>query len=531
MRQRKTDRRIFLAGALAISALGAGFARAGSDAAASESRTFDVRSFGAKGDGRTKDTRALQAAVDACHQAGGGTVLLPPGTYLSGSVRLGSDVRLHLDHGATLLASPERSDFDPYEKLGFKNAADVETSFFHHSLLWAEDAERVAVTGTGQILGNRKRRGGPKMIALKRCRHVAVRDLTIRDSPNYCVSLLGTDYVSIDGVTILNGFADGIDPDCCRHVRIANCHIESWDDAIVPKTSRSLGDRRSTENVTVTNCVLASACNCFKLGTESGGDFRNIAVCNCVMFPLQGKQLPISGISLLSVDGSNIEGVAVSNVTMKDVRCPIFLRLGNRGRDLATPVPGSLRDVVISDVVATGAKWPCAVVGITDHPVEGVSLRNLRLACRGGGTRDEARAEVPELVAKYPTADMFATYPSYGFYFRHARDVRVSCVDFRCGAPDARPAVVCDDVSRLTLDALGTPAPDGGGPVVRLRQVHGALVRGCTPTEGTKVFLEVSGTDSKGISLSGNDFAGVGKPVACCDGAPPVSATEGGNSR
>src|SRR5262249_53425289 len=161
---------------------------------------------------------------------------------------------------------------------------------FHQALIWAEDAERIAITGTGTIDGNRKRRGGPKPIALKRCKFVAIRGVTIRDSPNYCISLLGTDYVAIDGVTILNGYSDGIDPDCCHHVRISNCHIESWDDAIVPKTSFSLGKRRSTEDVTVTNCVLASNCNCFKLGTESGGDYRNITVSNCTMFSRSDKR-------------------------------------------------------------------------------------------------------------------------------------------------------------------------------------------------------------------------------------------------
>src|SRR5581483_8234133 len=208
---------------------------------ASRADNFDVVVYGAKGDGKTKDTNAIQAAIDACHQHGGGTVFFPSGTFLSGSLHLKKGVHLHLDHAATLRASADKTDFDPYEVLGFKNAADEETSFFHHALIWAEDVERIAITGTGTIHGNRKKRGGPKPIALKRCKFVTISGITILDSPNYCISLLGTDYVTIDGVMILNGYSDGIDPDCCHHVRISNCHIESWDDAIVPKTSFSLG--------------------------------------------------------------------------------------------------------------------------------------------------------------------------------------------------------------------------------------------------------------------------------------------------
>ena len=130
----------------------------------------------------------------------------------------------------------------------------------------AQDVERIGILGPGTIDGNRTKRHGPKPIALKNCRHIAVRDITLRNSPNYNISLLGCDYVNIEGVTILNGYADGIDPDCCHHVRIANCYVEAFDDAIVPKASFALGYRRSTENVTVTNCVLNHGLQLFQAG-------------------------------------------------------------------------------------------------------------------------------------------------------------------------------------------------------------------------------------------------------------------------
>lgn len=529
MDQKRVNRRAFVAApAAAAPALGAMLLLPGSEPGVAEEGTFNVRKFGATGDGKAKDTKPLQSAIDACHRAGGGTVYLPAGDFLSGSLHLKGGVRLHLDHGATLRASPDQADFDPYETLGFKNAADRETSFFHSALVRAEDVERLAITGTGTIHGNRKHRGGPKPIALKRCKYVTINGVTILDSPNYCISLLGTDYVVIDGVTILNGYSDGIDPDCCHHVRISNCHIESWDDAIVPKTSYSLGRRRSTENVTVTNCVLATNCNAFKLGTESGGDFRNITVSNCTTFSRSTSRPPISGVSLLSVDGATIEGVAVSNIGMTDVRCPVFLRLGNRGRDQEKPAAGSIRDVVISNVVATGAKCPCAVVGIPEHPVEGVTFRDFRIAYRGGGSREEGRVQVPEHPAKYPSADMFDTYPAYGLFARHARNLYLSGMHFRCAEPDPRPAVHCEDVSRVTIDTLEAPA---GDPVVSFRGVRGVLVRGCVPAERTKVFLSVAGPECAAVSLLANDLTPAEKPVSLTDGAAADSIRDVGNRK
>ncbi|HNT87659.1 MAG TPA: glycosyl hydrolase family 28-related protein, partial [Candidatus Hydrogenedentes bacterium] len=267
----------------------------------------DVRAHGAVGDGVTDDTAAVQRAIDACGETGG-TVLFSPGVYRSATLHLRSRMALRLEQGATLLGSDNRDDYDPYEELGFKNDADHETSFFRHALLFGEGLEHVAIVGGGLIDANFTRRGGPKPIALRRCRFVSIRDIHILNAPNYTISLLGTDDVHIDGVTILNGYCDGIDPDSCRNVRISNCRIESIDDAIVPKASFSLGERRACENITVTNCVLSTVCNGFKLGTESGGGFKRIAVSNCVITGYRDNRPAISGIALESVDGGDLDG-------------------------------------------------------------------------------------------------------------------------------------------------------------------------------------------------------------------------------
>jgi polygalacturonase len=466
---------------------------------------YKVTDFGAKADAQTKDTPAIQKALDTCSESGGGTVYFAPGTYLSGGLHLRSRVALYLDHGAVLRASTEENDFDPYEELGFKNAADRETSFFHHSLIWAEDAEQVAILGTGTIDGNRDKRGGPKPIALKRCQHVTIKDITIRNAPNYAISLLGTDYVNINGVSIFNGYCDGIDPDACRYVRIANCQIDTWDDAIVPKASFSLGVRRAVEYLTVTNCILATNCSGFKLGTESGGGFRHITVSNCVMHSRATGRPPISGIALESVDGGDIDGVTISNISMANVRAPIFLRLGNRGRDMDQPVPGALRNVLISNIVATGASQPCPIVGIPEHSIRNVILDNIQITRAGGGTTEQTNVQVPEYESKYPEATMFGTLPSYGLYCRHVEGLTVRDLHLTLQSPDYRPALLCDDVSRVVIDSLDAPQFQGAEAVIRFQRVKKALLCNCLPTEEISDFLKVTDGGMDEVTWVGND--------------------------
>lgn len=504
--------------------------------AAAATSPHDVRSFGAKGDGVTKDTAAVNRGIEACAKSGGGTLCFAAGTYLCGSLHLRSGVTLRLEAGATIKGSPDNADYDAYEKLEFKNAADAETSFFHRALIWGENVERVGIVGEGTIDGNRSRRRGPKIIALKRCKFVNIQGVRLLNAPNYNISMLGTDFVNIEGVTILNGYADGIDPDACRNVRIANCHVESVDDAIVPKTSFSLGERRGCENILVTNCFLATHCYCFKLGTESGGDFKRIAVSNCVMAGLAERSPAAGGIALESVDGANIDGVVVSNVSMHNVLAPIFLRLGNRGRDMTPPMPGSLKNVSISNVVATDAGWTCPIAGIPGHDVEGVTLSDIRMAYCGGGLLRPISEPVPEQVAKYPNADMFGALPAYGLYCRHVAGLTLHNVQlladehFRRSADRWRPrqdtdpptpsqpvqlgpALVCDDVRTLRIDGLDAHAAPDGAPLIVFSGVRDALIRGCMAPRGTNAFLELAGTLCEGISIISNDLSQAQKVV------------------
>jgi polygalacturonase len=466
-----------------------------------------VRDHGARGDGRTIDTRAIQAAIDAA--ASGAVVLFPPGEYVSGTLRLRSRLALKLAAGATLIASPDDADFDPHEQLAYESFADRETTDFSFALLQGRGVEHLSIVGPGRIDGNRRSRGGPKPIALKQCRHVKIQGLGLENAPNYNISLLGCDHVDIRDVTIRNGYADGIDPDCCRHVRIAGCRIESRDDAICLKSSLALGVRRSTEYVVVTDCTLVNVRNGLKIGTESSGDVRNIVFRNCTM---SGREelwrppypdvtpLPSAGVSLQSVDGGTLEKVVVTGITMTNVRAPIFVRLAERGRGQPVHEAGALRQITIANLVATGAEWTSSIMGVPGHDVADIALSEIHISGKGGGDADLIARPVPQRAREYPDAAYFHKLPAYGLYGRHVRGLRVEQVTLNVEEPDARPALVLDDVRHSSVRNLVARAPSDSGPVAWLRSARDCVLAGIRTRE-TEPRVRLSGAGTAKVRV------------------------------
>ena len=454
---------------------------------------FDVKSFGARGDGKTQDRDAINKAIDAAFAAGGRTVLFPAGTFVTGSIRLRSNIALRFEPGAILEASAEASTYDAAEPNPWDKFQDFGHSHWHNSLIWGEGLENISITGSGLIAGKalmRGERGGgaDKAIALKQCRNVTLRDFSVATGGHFGVLATGVDNLTIDNLKIDTN-RDGIDLDSCRNVRISNTSVNTPnDDAIVLKGTHALGMARSSENVTITNCFVSGydvgslldatykrtvthapdrdgPTGRVKIGTESEGDFRNIAISNVVFDRSRG-------LALESVDGAHIEDVAVSNITMRDVsNSPIFIRLGSRMRaPEGTPI-GSVRRVNISDMVVYNAdpRYGSIISGIPGHEVEDVTLHDIRIVYRGGLTLEQVAKQPPDLVntfffrqsggvpprepyatpereKEYPEPSMFGMLPAYGFFLRHARNIGLNHVEVSYMHEDRRPAFVLDQV-------------------------------------------------------------------------------------
>ncbi|MCI0337147.1 MAG: glycoside hydrolase family 28 protein [Acidobacteria bacterium] len=475
---------------------------------------FNVRDFGAAGDGNRLETQAIQSAVEACARAGGGVVYLPAGTYLSGTIYFRSGVTLHLAEGSTLLGSPNLSDY-PVTIPEFRSYSD---NYTERSLLYGEKVERIGITGKGVIDGQSSAFQGdykvrPFIMRLVQCRQVSVSELTFQNSPMWVQHYLACEDVQIRGIRVRSRCCtvnhDGLDIDSCQRVRVADCDISSEDDAIVLKSTSALPCR----DIVITNCIISSRINALKFGTDSAGGFENIAISNITVY-----ETGAAGIALEIVDGGLMDRVTITNIVMRETACPVFIRLGDRGRTWQSGMPrpgiGKLRNVVISNIQATGADdIGCCITGLPGHEVENVSLENLSISFRGGGTREAARRQIPEEAESYPEYNMFGVLPAYGFYCRHISGLSLVNLTLAYEKPDLRPSLVCDDVVNLNLSRISAASQPDGEPLIRLDQVRKAWLESCRATTSAHTFLQVNGGQSAGIRLMANDFSNVSKAV------------------
>jgi polygalacturonase len=479
---------------------------------------FSVRDFGATGGGRQPDTKALQAAIDACASSGGGVVYLPEGRYLCGTIFLKSNISLVLATGSLLLGSANQADY-PSVQPGLRSYTDV---YVHQSLLYGENLDHVAILGNGTIDGQGAYFPGayrtrPYIIRLVNCTNVEVSGVHLKDSPMWVQHYLACSDVHLHGLTVrsvCNANNDGIDIDACERVLISDCNIVSGDDSIVLKSTTD----RPCRDVTVSNCVLSSRSNALKLGTESVGGFQNITFSNCAIYDTR-----LSGIALETVDGAILENVNVSGITMRNVKSAIFLRLGSRARPAYEgahqPGMGAFQNVLITNVQADGAdKAGCAIGGLPGHPIEDVTLRDIRIGFAGGGTKQDASREALEAAEAYPEYNMFGTLPAFGFYCRHVRGLRFDQVQVSRENPDDRPALVCEDVDRLTVSGFESPNSD---PLLVLRNVKRALLFGNRAPEGNRIYLRAEGSGTRNIQLTSNDLIGCEMPVERGPGLSP----------
>ena len=436
---------------------------------------YNVRDYGAKGDGQTLDHEAINRAIDACTQQGGGQVVLPTGTYLCGSIRLKSNVDLHLTPGARILAAPaSMKAYDESEVFGGPEYQDGGHTYFHNSLIWAEGQHNVSITGRGTIDGegltrNDTERGGnvqggsigtgDKAIALKLCRNVTLRDITIFRGGHFAIIVTGCDIGTIDNVTIDTN-RDGIDIDCCKYFTVSNTKVNTpHDDAIVLKSSYALKKPVLCEHILITNCIVTGyklgtfldgtyvpekvgwVCGRIKLGTESNGGYRNITISNCTC-------MYSSGLAFEEVDQGKMENIVVDNISLSHVHhYPIYITTGcrNRGPKERTDI-SSARDIFINNVVADDCDSLASIIvtGMEGTPIRNVSLSNIYVRYRGGGQKVDKPYR--EQGTNYPEPRWAGPTPAYGLFARHVDGLRLQNVRFELMRPDERPDIVLEDV-------------------------------------------------------------------------------------
>lgn len=447
--------------------------------AQSQKGFYNIRDFGAKGDSITIDSDAINAAIDAAASKGGGTVYFPAGVYASYSIRMKSNISLYIDQGAIILGAKEINGTgydEPEPKTSYDAYQDFGHNHWKNSLIWGIGLHDISIMGPGLIWGKGMSRstkqpkgGGNKAIGLKNCRNVILQDFSILHGGHFALLATGTDNLTIDNLKV-DTDRDGFDIDCCKNVRISNCLVNSpFDDGICLKSSFGLGYARATENVTITNCQVSgydegtlldgsfkrtykkysdgTTTGRIKFGTESNGGFKNITITNCVFDYSRG-------LALETVDGGLLEDVTISNITMRDiVNAPIFIRLGGRMRGPDSLSIGACRRIILSNIVAYNVDYRHGAIisGLPGHEIEDLQMSNIRIYYKGGGPRDSINRAVPEYENDYPEPYRWKIMPSYGFFIRHVKNLKMHDVQLSFMTEDLRPPFILNDVANATL--------------------------------------------------------------------------------
>lgn len=484
----------------------------------------NVRDWGARGDGCALETRALQAALDACSAAGGGTVLVPAGCYVTGALALHSHVTLFLDAGAVLFGSEDPADYPviPGRWEGIEQPA-------HAPLIGGRELHNVAVAGRGTIDGRGAnwwqafqagtlRHPRPRLIAFEHCTNVLVEGVTAINSPAWTIHPVHCDNVTVTRVTVVNPpdspNTDGINPDSCRSVRISDCYVSAGDDCIAIK-SGALPERPAPcRDIAITNCTLARGHGGIVIGSETGGGVSNVVISNCIFAGTD------RGIRLKSRRGRGgvVEDIRISNVVMSGVLCPLAVNLhyacgawgdpvvaDRRPRPVDAGTP-RFRRIHLSHVTAREVGVAAGFLrGLAEMPLEDVALDDVTISMASA-----AAPGYPEM------ADGLEPMQRGGFFAGNVRGLRLHRVEV---TGQDGPALCVADAAGLEISASTFAAPSNGAPAMQLRDVTGAFVIGCRAAPGTEVFLQVEGERTSEVVLNGNYLAWARRPLVLSGGA------------
>jgi len=440
------------------------------------SSIYDIRDFGGAGDGTTLNTKAILKAVEACSEAGGGTVYVPAGVFLTGAVILKSNVNLYVEAGATLLFSNDVNEYPVVDSRweGVKRQV-------YASCIYAENAENISVTGRGTLDGNGKfwwelfRRKEneyprPKLVSFDHCSHVLISGVKMIHSPSWTVNPICCEDVTVHNISIVNPAnspnTDGIDPESCRNVRISDCHIDVGDDCIAIKAgTEDTAERVPCENITIANCTMIHGHGGVVLGSEMSGDIRNVTVSNCVF---EGTD---RGIRLKSRRGRGgvVEDVRVNNIVMKGIICPFIANLyyfcGPRGNDKyvwdKNPYPiteetPAFRRIHFSNITAREVSAAAGFLyGLAEMYVEDITFDQVSVAMA-----EDAEPGMPAMMAE------LEPMKQRGFFCSNVRDIRFNQVTV---SNHEGPAFYVENGEDIEVTGCRTKHPRTNDPMVVLK--------------------------------------------------------------
>jgi len=541
--------------------LGAGFA--GGHGLASQSATsspsdgdggariYNIRKYGARGDGAALDTAALQAAIDACHQDGGGTVLVPAGTFQIGTVELKSNVTLHIAAAGTLLGSADGKQYHAVDAIPLTGDSTLNDG--NWALLFAVNATNVTIEGAGTIDGQGAKfhsavRGAPPPSGLggnrrpyhllfHRCDRLTVRDIALIDCAYHSIRVIQSKHVHMNGLYIhnrVNGNNDGFHFISAEYVTVDNCTILSQDDACA-----MFG---SCKFITVTNSVFSTRWSVFRFG---GGVAENISISNCVLYDVFGCPIKFQGN-----EGSRFENISFANLVLQQVTGPIHISLGPRTRQnqgvdeglqpavpKETRPPAVARNISFSNIHGTvttnppqlpettltsdprpGEGHSCITLNcIGDATMENISFDDIHLTFGGGGTEeDAARRDLPQIAGEY---FMLGPMPAYGFYARNSHGLTLQNVRLQVSTPEMRPAIIFDQVEDVAVNGLSVQANPAAESALRCINSKQILLTASRLLSPAAVFLQLEGPGNADIKIDGGDLTKAAKVLAYKNGA------------
>jgi polygalacturonase len=425
---------------------------------------LNVTDYGAVGDGKALNTAAIQKAVDDCSIGGGGTVFIPNGRYLTGTIFMKSHVTLHLEVNAALLGSRRQEDYPTDSSLVHKQRYDLEPHM-NTALIYCQDCVDIGFEGPGTIHGNGQEWEGfyrPMMLRFLRCENIRMTDIRLRNPGSWCTAFLECRNIFVRGVdivTVNNGNGDGLDFDSCRNVVVSDCILNCSDDCICLQNSV----RGSIcGNITITNCIMTGKWAGCRFGLLSVGGFEDITVSNCVI-----HDVDCSGFKIQMCEGAVLRNVLVENITMRNVPRPLMITLNHYGfhvdGDGSPPETGVLtglkfNNIIIGSDQSKGYLENSGIViqGSPGFEISNIELNNIDYTVYGA---DDAAplplGGIPDMVGKRPEFFVWdGLLPSYGLYLNHVKEISIRNMKLRCLHPSRKAAVAISEATDVLIDGL-----------------------------------------------------------------------------